>query len=307
MWLFKYCNIRAGPSVALQIVVSKAAAGSWVILVQVAVRDEYESDSEAEEEDATAHESDENRAPNCAAAGLRSQQKGVQQQRVITLRADCSDAAGGESKASPKDTASDGGMPDNQPRSSDVSEQTSCAPPEGQGPVAGSRFLETLAQTFGRKKAVRTAQLPATASAGDGRPPEAPARTGSFPAPKLGAPRAGAAAKAPRPKRVWREGTALSAGLRLMCYCPRHTALLESSTLKARMSIVTGRPLRGLHSRNEQDAPAQRPAACDPPASLPGPASTDSGVVTPLPKLMLCGLFSKSALGTVAFPGNSAP
>jgi hypothetical protein len=209
--------------------------------MQVAVRDEYESDSDVEEEAASAQEGDENRVPNCAPAGQRLQRKGAQQQ-VIALGADCSDGAGQKSGAGPNDDRqmlADAEMPDELPRSSDVSEQTSCAPPEDNQ---------------------QQSKL--------GAAPDLPAQPG---APRVGP----LAVKAPRPKRVWREGTALSAGLRLMCYCARHTSLLGASTGKLRMSIVTGRPLRGVQSRNEPEAPVQRPAALAAPATAPShPAST---------------------------------
>ncbi len=233
--------------------------------VQVAVRDEYESDSD---EDAEAQEHDENTVPNCAP--LRQQMPKDTKQPIISLRADCSDAAAGESKTSHIATAS-GAQQDDLPGSSGASEQTNCVPPDTkEGPDSVASPRRDAHSDEGEAKEAEIAA--ASAEGGCAREEKTlaenhgntAASTGASAAqPEQAVPRMGAAAKPARPKRVWREGTALSAGLRLMCYCQRHTALLGAATGKTRMSIVTGLPIRSLHSPNKPAAPAHLPAAPD--------------------------------------------
>lgn len=239
--------------------------------VQVAVRDEYESESDEEQEAASAQEHDENTVPNCAPSG-RQVQKDMKQP-IISLRADCSDAAASDSGASHIATASVA-QQDDLPGSSAASEQTNCVTPdteEGRCFAAGPCKRE---QTAPSNREETNEGEAAAASAERGRALEAEtlapscgntaANTGAAAAqPEQAAPRNGAVARPARPKRVWREGTALSAGLRLMCYCQKHTALLGSATVKTRMSIVTGLPMRSLHSLNKPSATAHCSTAPD--------------------------------------------
>ncbi|BDA44310.1 probable histone-lysine N-methyltransferase TRX1 [Coccomyxa sp. Obi] len=253
-------------------------------LCMVAVRDEYDSDSDEEEAAASAQEHDENTVPNCAPSGPQVQ-KDIKQP-VMSLRADCSDAAAGDSGASHIATAS-GAQQDDLPGSSAASEQTNCLPPEtdeGRNAAAGPcRKAQT--KLSNGEEANEAEAAAASREGGCAREAKAlapscgstAANTGAAAAqPEQAAPRNGAAAKAPaRPKRVWREGTALSAGLRLMCYCQKHTALLGPATGKTRMSIVTGLPMRSLHSLNKAAATAHRSAALDDTTAAPSaPADT---------------------------------
>ncbi|CAL8470279.1 g9821 [Coccomyxa elongata] len=237
-------------------------------LCMVAVRDEYESESDEEQEAASAQEHDENTVPNCTPSGQQVQKD--MKQPVISLRADCSDAAASDSGASHIATAS-GAQQDDLPGSSAASEQTNCVLPDGRCFAAGPCKREQIAPS-NREEA--TEAEAAAASAKGGRALEAKtlapscgntaANSGAAAAqPEQAAPRNCAAARPARPKRVWREGTALSAGLRLMCYCQKHTALLGSATGKARMSIVTGLPMRSLHSLNKPSAAAHCSTAPD--------------------------------------------
>lgn len=246
------------------------------------MRDEYEDDSD-EEDGASAQE---NKAPNCPGALVQKPQeaerplkdpvKKQQQQQVISLRADCSNSA--ERSMSPAEAAS-GAQPaaeESRPPSSAVSEQTNCAPGEIDEEGRGSAACDDRSGPSGGS------EDPNMGEAEHGAAPSAAPDDNAAAKPDMphGRLRTGTVAKAARPKRVWREGTALSAGLRLMCYCTKHTVLLGPSASKLSMSIVTGRPMRNLRSQNKPPAELSQPLAADgvpPPLPHPADTSTHSG------------------------------
>lgn len=123
---------------------------------------------------------------------------------------------------------------------------TAPAPKSTEGSVSGHPVAERGNSSSSAQQVLNGRVVDASEQVPNGNTAKAQRKGGSQPT------------KAPRPKRVFREGTALSAGMRLVCYCRKHSQLLGPSARRAAMSVTTGRQLREPRSPQSFRSPRSR-------------------------------------------------